>query len=270
MNRSEAQRNSLRKHPSKKRRKSSRQAPKESRQPNSLDTDNFERNQLGKKRNENVKKKRKRMDTGASTTQQSFRKSAKSTTKSSKKSWLSFFYNTFFYAFTIGLVLTSVMFAFSDKNNASIFGYRFYNVLTNSMAPREGSPSGGFYAGDMTFVKVVQPSEIKKGDILTYRVGNGNRYLTHRMVGRLSKLNDKEGDYIVTQGDANDAKDPPFEADQVLGKVIFAIPKVGMLLEFVRDNLWLCLTFLVSIFGFFLVIKAYLFEKKTTDENDKK
>lgn len=178
-----------------------------------------------------------------------------------------FVYNLFFYTLTIGILLSSLMFAFSEKSDAAIFGYRFYQVLTNSMAPQPDSPSRGFYAGDIVLVKMTDGSQVKEGDIVTFQVGDGDRYLTHRMVERLDELNGREGDYIVTKGDANKSKDPPIEADRVHGKVTFVIPKMGNILNFVQENLWLCIVCVLSTFGFFLVLKAYFLQPEPTKRN---
>lgn len=182
--------------------------------------------------------------------------------KKGNKVVFSLVYNLLFYLLTIGILLSSVLFALSSKSDASIMGYRFYTVLTNSMVPQEDSPSGGFYAGDLVLVQMVDSEAVKEGDIVTFSVGDGTRYLTHRVVERLDELNGEEGDYLITKGDANKSSDPPIEADRVLGKVITAIPKVGSLLEFVRENLVLCLLFILSTFGFILVLKAYLFSEE--------
>ncbi|MGG5314874.1 signal peptidase I [Enterococcus sp. AZ072] len=171
-----------------------------------------------------------------------------------------FLYNLFFYTLTIGILISSLMFAFSEKSNAAIFGYRFYQVLTDSMAPQPDSPKGGFYSGDIVLVKLVDSNQIKEGDIVTFQVGDSDRYLTHRMVGRLDELNGKKGDYIITKGDANNTNDPPIEADRIYGKVTFVIPKMGSVLSFVQENLWLCLICVLSVFGFFLVLKAYFLQ----------
>ena len=171
-----------------------------------------------------------------------------------------FVYNLFFYTLTIGILLSSLMFAFSEKSDAALFGYRFYQVLTDSMAPRADSPKGGFYSGDIVLVKMVDGTQVKEGDIITFQVGDGDRYLTHRMIERLDNLNGQEGDYIVTKGDANNSKDPPILAERVRGKVTFVIPRMGSILNFVQENLWLCIVCVLSTFGFFLVLKAYFLQ----------
>lgn len=170
----------------------------------------------------------------------------------------SYIYNLAFYTITIGIILMALMFSFSSKGNASIFGYRFYNVLTNSMVPQADSPKGGFYAGDIVVLKMMSGDKVKDGDVVTFAVGDGGRYLTHRMVKRLDELNGEKGDYIVTKGDANKTNDPPIEAERIIGKVIFAIPKVGSILDFIRSEFWLCLLVIISTFAFFIVLKSYL------------
>lgn len=176
-----------------------------------------------------------------------------------KKAFL-FVYNLVFYTVMIGIILSAVMFSFSEKSNAAIMGYRFYQVLTDSMAPSEGAAKGGFYSGDIVIVKMMDGSKVKEGDIVTFQVGEGDRYLTHRMVERLDELNGEKGDYIVTKGDANQSADPPISAEKVFGKVTFVIPKMGSFLAFVRENPWLCLVCVLSTFGFFLVLKAYFLQ----------
>ncbi|MEO1771828.1 signal peptidase I [Candidatus Enterococcus ferrettii] len=178
-----------------------------------------------------------------------------------------FVYNLFFYTLTIGILLSSLMFAFSEKSDAAILGHRFYQVLTDSMAPQPNSPKGGFYAGDIVLVKMTDGSQVEPGDIVTFQVGEGDRYLTHRMVERLDQLNGQAGDYIVTKGDANKSNDPPILADRVQGKVVFVIPKMGSLLNFIQENLWLCVVCVLSTFGFFLVLKAYFLQPDSVRES---
>lgn len=190
--------------------------------------------------------------------------------KSTQRKMFLFVYNLFFYTLTIGILLSSLMFAFSEKSDAAIFGHRFYQVLTDSMAPQPDSPSKGFYSGDIVLVKMTDGSGVKEGDIVTFQVGEGDRYLTHRMIKRLEELNGEPGDYIVTKGDANNTADPPIEASRVYGKVTFVIPKMGSVLTFVQENLWLCLVCVLSTFGFFLVLKAYFLQPETIQEGPRK
>lgn len=192
-----------------------------------------------------------------------------SSTKSPGILIFSFFSNLVFYGVTIGIIFMAVMFSFSSKSTASIFGYRFYTVLTNSMVPQENGPKGGFYAGDVVIVKLMDGDKVKPDDIVTFAVGDGSRYLTHRMVERKEELNGEKGNYLVTKGDANKSNDPPITSDRVLGKVVFAVPKIGNVIEFAREEFWACLVCILSLYGFFLVLKSYLFTPEK-DLNEKK
>lgn len=167
--------------------------------------------------------------------------------------------NLFFYTMTISIIAMALMFSFSSKSTASIFGYRFYTVLTNSMVPQKNGPVGGFFAGDIVIVQMMDGSKAKKQDIVTFSVGDGTRYLTHRIVEKREELNGEQGQFLVTKGDANKSNDPPIEASRVVGKVVTVIPKVGSVLDFIRAEFWACLICVISLYGFFLVIKAYLF-----------
>ena len=190
-------------------------------------------------------------------------KSANTVQKSSKSILFSFMWTLLFYTFSIGIIMTAIMFSFSSKSNASIFGYRFYTVLTNSMVPQEDGPKDGFYAGDVVVMKMMDGDKVKKGDVVTFPVGDsGQRYLTHRVVDRRDELNGEKGDYVVTKGDSNKSNDPPIEARKIIGRVIFSIPKMGLVLDFIREEFWACLVSVLSLYGFFLVLKAYLFPKQ--------
>lgn len=66
------------------------------------------------------------------------------------------------------------------------------------------------------------------GDIVTYQAGE-NR-VTHRVIR-------KESEGYVTKGDANNKEDPTVvTADQITGKVIFALPCLGYAAVFVRQK----------------------------------
>lgn len=182
------------------------------------------------------------------------------------KKLFAFVYNLLFYVVTIGILVMSVLFAFTSKEDASIFGYRFYTVLTDSMVPQADSPPGGFSSGDIIIVKLMDGSQVEEGDIVTFLVGDSDRFLTHRVVRKMDELNDEPGEYLVTKGDANNTNDPPIKAERVLGKKVGTIPKAGGVLDFIRENLWLCLICIVSTFGFIAVLKAYFFSEAPSKE----
>lgn len=176
---------------------------------------------------------------------------------SKQASWLGKCLSVIYYSVLCILIAGALLFAVNKNPEKSYFGYRFYNVLTNSMMPQKDSPKGGFYAGDIIIVKMIPKENIKVGDIVTYATGEGFSVLTHRVKDRLSELNGESGDYLLTRGDANNADDPPVSVERVIGKTVAVIPKVGSILKFIRTNFVVCLVFLVSLFGFIVGLHFY-------------
>ncbi|MBQ5447149.1 MAG: S26 family signal peptidase, partial [Lachnospiraceae bacterium] len=60
--------------------------------------------------------------------------------------------------FCITILGVAIIFANSKSTNKSLFGYRYYTILTESMSPK-------LQVGDIIFVKIVDADEINVGDI---------------------------------------------------------------------------------------------------------
>lgn len=97
-----------------------------------------------------------------------------------------------------------------NKDYANIFGYTFFEVATGSMA-------NTINIGDIVVVKVNEA--FKENDIIVYK--EENSFITHRVI----KI---DGQNLITRGDANNSEDKPIKSDQILGKVIYVIPKIGI------------------------------------------
>ncbi len=139
------------------------------------------------------------------------------------------FINTIFYFSLTTILGSSVIFAINNDSQKSFFGYRFYNVLTNSMKAGKGD---NFAAGDIIIVKNTDAGNIKVGDIITFIPRRDSKvYLTHRVIEIKDKLNEATGIFFVTKGDANNSADPPISSDMLVGKKIFTIPFVGSILN---------------------------------------
>lgn len=234
-----------------------------------------ERRKKSKKRQKNLpsdssslKKKQKHSGRKMSSSKKSSKKNTRHQTElATWRKVMNFLFNLLFYAVTIGLILSAVLFAFNDKEDKSIFGYQVFNVRTNSMVPRDtAKQKGGFRAGDVIIIKKIRGSEVVKGDIVTFHPNkNSATYLTHRVVKVVEELNGLPGPYMITQGDANLTEDAPTPVNQVVGKKILSIPKLGLLLQFIREHVVVTIVFLISLFGSILLLKTYLGypEKKT-------
>ena len=97
-----------------------------------------------------------------------------------------------------------------QNDYANLFGYTFFEVATGSM-------SGTIEVGDVVIVEITK--DVNKGEVIVYN--EGDNFITHRLV-------EKEGDHLVAKGDANNSEDKPITEDQILGRVIYIIPKLGV------------------------------------------
>jgi signal peptidase len=108
----------------------------------------------------------------------------------------------------------------------TIAGHRLYVVLSGSMSP-------AFEAGSLVVVRPAEAEEIAVGDIITYREpGEGAKLTTHRVV----EVEDENGLQFITKGDANEVVDQgPVPAENLVGKVVFAIPYAGYVADFAQS-----------------------------------
>lgn len=131
----------------------------------------------------------------------------------------------------LSIVGYSVLGNFSALNNSlyNIVHYRNYVVLTGSMEP-------SILPGDYITIFKVNKDKLKVGDVITY--SKDEKAVTHKII---SIDNDK----VTTQGTANNLADEPISKDDIIGKYIFKVPKVGYVMQFMSSP-----SGLILIFGF--------------------
>lgn len=99
---------------------------------------------------------------------------------------------------------------------SQFLGVRYFSVLSGSMEP--DIPTGSLV--------VVAPEELagslEAGDVVSYVADENLTVVTHRVI-----QNDSRSNTLITQGDANEASDPPVLKANVVGKVVFSVPAVG-------------------------------------------
>ncbi|NIA24130.1 MAG: signal peptidase I [Gammaproteobacteria bacterium] len=106
-----------------------------------------------------------------------------------------------------------------------MFGVRPLIVAGTSMDP-------ALVRGDVVIIREhVDIPGLEIGDIVEYR--QGTMPVTHRIV-RIEDTPD--GLMITTRGDNNRSDDTPVGADEIDGKVVFAVPWVGRVALWVRDR----------------------------------
>lgn len=138
------------------------------------------------------------------------------------------------YAIVAMLVFTASVLAYDKyvKKSAipSFFGKSVLVIATPSM-------SGAIDAGDVIIIE--KQSSYKVGDIITYFPAADTTSVTHRIV-RI------EGEKFYAKGDANDSEDPdPIFKSQIAGKMVKRIPKVGIIIEWLRT--WQGVAFVIAI-----------------------
>jgi signal peptidase len=158
-----------------------------------------------------------------------------------------------FYLLLIGILAAAIMFASSKTPDKSIFGYRYYDVLTGSMTP-------AYHVGDLIFVKITPADGINVGDPVTFNPGaNDDSYLTHRVV---EKLDDYQGTGVTcfrTKGDANDTDDPfIIDATRMIGVVKLRIPILGFVVQFVQYHYIMIIVFIILFSVFFTFLKKLM------------
>lgn len=130
------------------------------------------------------------------------------------------------------MIFTIVAVNTFDRSDRSLFGYKAFIVLTDSMSKTD------FSAGDLVLIKDVDPSTLKEGDIISYTSQNTSNYgetVTHK----IRKLTtDAQGDPgFITYGTTTDTDDEIVVTyPYVLGKYQTHIPKVGTFFQFLKTT----------------------------------
>lgn len=166
----------------------------------------------------------------------------------------------FVYLLSACILIGAVLFAFNTSPSKSIFGYRYYTVLTDSMLPK-------YKTGDVVFVHIESGDKINVGDVITFNPSrDSDAYLTHRVT---EKFDDYEGTGVTcfrTKGDANNVEDSfLIEEERVIGKVNFGIPKLGYVIRFIQLRWYFVAATAVMIFIFIKLLKIYF----STDDEEK-
>lgn len=158
----------------------------------------------------------------------------------------------FIYLLSFLIVVGAMFFAADKSPSKSLFGYRYYVVLTDSMVPE-------FASGDMVFVKLVNAESISEGDIITFNPSSGSdAYLTHRVTEKIDNYENTGVTCFRTKGDANDTEDSfLIDESRVIGTVKFHIPKLGVVIRFVQLRWFVLLPIAVLLVAFFMLMKYY-------------
>ena len=85
-----------------------------------------------------------------------------------------------------------------------------------------------------SLVYVAHTTDIKENDVITYKL-DANTLSTHRVIELVPDANDPSVILYRTKGDANTDPDKQLVSkDQLVGKVVFAIPMLGYVADYIQ------------------------------------
>ena len=154
--------------------------------------------------------------------------------------------------------VTTVLVALVAVLAVLLVGTRFvglqpFTVLSGSMEPV-------YSAGDLIYVKEIDPFQLEEGTIITFMLSE-ETIATHRIV---EVVPDEEDDAVIrfkTKGNANESEDGGLaHYKNVIGTPIFSVPKLGYVANFIQEPpgtyvaiaagaLILALVFIPDLFG---------------------
>ena len=129
------------------------------------------------------------------------------------------------------------------------FGFGSAVVLSGSMEPT-------FSTGDLIVVEECET--VALDDIVVYQLGAS--LVVHRVIA-------VDGEYITTQGDANNVADAPIQVSAVKGRVLFWIPMLGDVVTAIKSPIGTVALIAAAIA---LVEIPYLREKEKDNEQRQK
>ena len=126
--------------------------------------------------------------------------------------------------FVIGLLLIAILVLASGP----LTGTRMLTVLSGSMAPTIDT-------GDAIVVRRVKPTDLRVGDVITFRdPADKTRLITHRL--RTLRISGSMA-HVVTRGDANTGTERwSIRKDGEVAVVRNRLPKLGYVLSWMRSQ----------------------------------
>ncbi len=151
---------------------------------------------------------------------------------------------------TVGMMIFTIISVNTfDQANRSIFGYKFFIVRSDSMSKTD------FDAGDIVFVKNVDPATLQVGDIIAFtsqNSGNPGETVTHKI--RELTINAYGDPAFITYGTTTDTNDETAVTyPYVLGKYTGKIPNIGAFFQFLKTTPG----YILCIFVPFLLLILY-------------
>lgn len=130
------------------------------------------------------------------------------------------------------MIFTIVSVNTFDRTDRSLFGYKAFIVLSDSMSATD------FSAGDLVLSKEVDPATLQVGDIISFQSTDPDNYgevVTHKIRELTTDENGNPG--FITYGTTTDTNDENIVTyDFVLGKYQTKLPGVGKFFQFLKTT----------------------------------
>lgn len=153
-----------------------------------------------------------------------------------------------FYIVIFGIVFMAFVSTANGPRN--IFGYSYFTVLTRSM--QDEIPKGS-----LVITKKTDPDELEVGDTITF-FKNATTTVTHKIADIYEDYNSSGARGFQTKGVNNSNPDTDIVlAVNVVGKVVFSMPKAGAILAALRDNLVLAFLALALLMVLSFSLQVY-------------
>lgn len=147
------------------------------------------------------------------------------------------------------MIFTVISCTTFNRNDRSLFGFKMYIVNSDSMAATD------FKAGSLIFVKEVDPSTLKEGDIITFMSQDTDSFgetITHKI--REVTIDAEGNPGFITYGTTTDTNDETIVTyPYVLGKYTKHISGLGRFFYFLKTTPG----YFVCIFTPFMLIIIY-------------
>lgn len=133
----------------------------------------------------------------------------------------------------------------NPRETPDFLGFKTYEIVSRSMEDTINK-------NDIIVVKKVDKNEINENDIISF--DNGNEIITHRIVD-IENINGQT--LYTTKGDNNRFEDDEkISFEQIEGKYVFKLSKLGYLMNFLKNRYFLIILFIILIFCFIHIINV--------------
>ena len=135
------------------------------------------------------------------------------------------------------VLLVSVIFIQRvSNNNLTVFGYRIFTIVTESMVPK-------YKVGDMILSRETDINSLNIGEEVVYMGASGDfkdKIVTHQII----KIDETKGEkYFHTKGLANSVEDPIVTSSQIMGRVVYKFKILSMLSKLINN-----------MYGFYFIV----------------